>query len=397
MDPQSLHFGEIVLDPTQLLLGLGGAAVLLLMLLLIIIWRHGAERAREAADHLRRAHIVDAEMAELKGRLRTLAEITVTRQSEVSRGIHERLDGVSHWLGQNLQDNARTTTDSLTQLKERLAVIDTAQRNITELSSRVVSLQDILANKQARGAFGQGRMEAIVQDGLPRNAYTFQATLSNGKRPDCIVHLPNNPAGIIIDAKFPLEAFEAFRVAQVEAEQKEAAKRVRQDVGRHIDDIEAKYFLPGETQDTAIMFVPSEAIYADLHEFFPDLIQKAYRARIVIASPNMLMLAVQTMQAVMKDVKMREAASLIQREVTRLMDDVNRLRDRTLNLQKHFGLANRDIEQILTSSDKISSRGRKIENLDFDREADKIIEAREKAEKKASSKKIPDAKLMAGE
>ena len=392
---ESLPLNQITVDPASLLVGFAGLIIVLLVTLTIVILRQTNSRELEARDQSMRAHAFQAEMAEMKGRLQTLAEITVTRQSEVSRALHERLDGVSHKLGHNLQESTQKTTDSLAQLQERLAIIDTAQRNITELSSKVVTLQDILANKQARGAFGQGRMEAIIKDGLPRNSYTFQAQLSNGKRPDCLVHLPNNPAGIVVDAKFPLEGFEAFRTAHSEAEQKAGSKLVRIDVGKHIDAIAEKYFLPGETQDTAILFVPSEAIYADLHEFFPDLIQKAYRDRIIIASPNMLMLAVQTMQAIMKDVQMREAAGLIKREVTNLMNDLHRLRDRTLNLQRHFGQANKDIEQILTSSDKIASRGRKIETLDFDSEADKIIEKREKSAKEEAAAAKPQ--LVAGE
>ena len=236
----------------------------------------------------------------------------------------------------------------------------------------MVSLQEILANKQARGAFGQIRMEAIIQDGLPKGAYTFQATLSNGKRPDCVLHLPNTKAGLVIDAKFPLEGFEAFRTARVPEAKKEAARRVRVDVTRHVDAMSERYFLPGETQDTAILFVPSEAIYADLAEHFSDLVQKAHRARIVICAPNMLMLAVQTMQAILKDVQMREQAHLIQREVTRLMEDMGRLRERVLDLQRHFGQANQDIEKILTSSERIAARGAKIEGLEFEGEAEAV-------------------------
>ena len=180
---------------------------------------------------------------------------------------------------------------------------------------------------------------------------------------------------MVIDAKFPLEGFEAFRVARGTEEKKEAARRVRIDVGRHVDAMAERYFLPGETQDTAILFVPSEAIYADLAEHFSDLVQKAHRARIVICAPNMLMLAVQTMQAILKDVKMREQAHLIQREVTRLMDDTGRLRERVLDLQRHFGQANQDIEKILTSSERIASRGHRIESLEFEGDGASAVEA----------------------
>jgi len=280
--------------------------------------------------------------------------------------INERLDRVSHNLGQNLDDTQRRTGENLAKLYERLAVIDSAQANITELSTRVVSLQDILANKQARGAFGQMRMETIIKDALPKDAFTFQATLSNGKRPDCLIRLPGTDAGIVIDAKFPLEAFEALRIAQHDGMRKEAGKRIRVDVAKHIDDIAAKYALPGETQDTMLMFVPSESIYAELHENFAELLQKAHRARVVIVSPNMLMLAVQTMQAILKDARMRDEASLIQREVAMLTADVTRLRERVLDMQRHYGQLGEDVEKILTSSDKIASRGRKIEALEFD-------------------------------
>jgi DNA recombination protein RmuC len=209
-------------------------------------------------------------------------------------------------------------------------------------------------------------METIVKDGLPKGAYTFQPTLSNGKRPDCLLHMPNTKASVVIDAKFPLEGFEAFRMARRDEEKKEAARRVRIDVGRHIDSMAERYFIAGETQDTAILFVPSEAIYADLCEHFSDLVQQAHRARIFICAPNMLMLAVQTMQAILKDVQMREQAHLIQREVARLMDDMERFRERVLDLQRHFGQATQDIEKILTSSERIAQRGRKIETLEFE-------------------------------
>ena len=359
MTLEPIQVGSFTLDPVLVLLGLLGFAVLALLVLVVIVAVHMSRRRREARES-------DAQLAELKGRLQTLAEISVSRHGELARAVNERLDRMTHRVGSDLTETARKTTDSIAKLHERLAVINSAQKNLTELSSNMVSLQEILANKQARGAFGQMRMEAIIQDGLPKGAFTFQATLSNGKRPDCLLHMPNTKAGVVIDAKFPLEGFEAFRVARGPEEKKEAARRVRVDVGRHVDAMAERYFLPGETQDTAILFVPSEAIYADLAEHFSDLVQKAHRARIVICAPNMLMLAVQTMQAILKDVKMREQAHLIQREVSRLMEDMGRLRERVLDLQRHFGQANDDIEKILTSSERIASRGHKIENLDFE-------------------------------
>jgi DNA recombination protein RmuC len=360
MEP--LRIGSVILDPVLVLLALAGLAVIALIALAITLAMHMARRRDEASAH-------EAQLSELKIRLQTLAEISVTRHGELARAVNERLDRMTHRVGTDLNETARKTNDSIAKLNERLAVIDTAQKNLTELSTNMVSLQEILANKQARGAFGQMRMETIVKDGLPKGAYTFQATLSNGKRPDCLLHMPNASASVVIDAKFPLEGFEAFRTARRDDEKKEAARRVRVDVARHVDAMAERYFIPGETQDTAILFVPSEAIYAELHESFEDLVQRAYRARIVLTSPNMLMLAVQTMQAILKDVKMREQAHLIQREVVHLMEDTGRLRERVLDLQRHFGQANADIEKILTSSERIGARGRKIEALEFEEAA----------------------------
>lgn len=359
---EPLHVGSLALDPVHIGLALASLAALALIVLAVVLVMHLSRRKRDASAQ-------DNQLGEMRVRLQTLAEISVNRHGELARAVNERLDRMTHKVGTDLNETARKTHESISRLNERLAVIDTAQKNLTELSSNMVSLQEILANKQARGAFGQMRMEAIIKDGLPPNAYTFQATLSNGKRPDCLLHMPNTEAGVVVDAKFPLEGFEAFRTARREEEKKDASRRVKVDVGKHIEAMAERYLIAGETQDTAILFVPSEAIYADLAEHFSDLVQKAHRARIVICAPNMLMLAVQTMQAILKDVQMREQAHLIQREVATLMEDMGRFRDRVLDLQRHFGQANGDIEKILTSADKISKRGQKIERLDFEDEA----------------------------
>ena len=356
----------LAIDPLAVFAVVAILALGALAALAIVLWSNGKDRTREAAERQMQARQVEMELATLQGQLKLVSELAGSNQAELSRTLNERLDRMSQSVGTNLEQTTRRTTEHLTQLNERLAVIDTAQRNLTELSTQVVSLQDILANKQQRGAFGQLRMETIIKDALPTDAYTFQATLSNGKRPDCLIMLPGSPAGLVIDAKFPLEAFEALRAAADDALRKEAVRRVRTDVGKHIDDIAEKYALPGETQDSMLMFVPSESIYADLHESFPDIIQKAHRARVFIVSPNMLMLAVQTMQAIMKDVRMREQASVIQREVGMLLTDVNRLKDRVLDFQKHFGQLGADVEKMVTSTNKITSRSRKIEELDFE-------------------------------
>jgi DNA recombination protein RmuC len=251
-------------------------------------------------------------------------------------------------------------------MNERLAVIDEAQKRMGVLTTEMLSLKDILSNKQSRGAFGQGRMEAIVRDSLPSSSYEFQYQLSNKTRPDCIIRLPGDTRPLVVDAKFPLEGFTAFREAQSEEAKKVAAARIRQDLGGHIKDIRDKYLLTGETQDLAILFVPAESLYADVQEHFEDLVQRAHKDRVLIVSPSLLMMAIQVMQAIVRDSKMREQAHLIQVEVQRLLDDVGRLRERVGKLDTHFRQAQEDVATITISADKVLKRGEKITALELD-------------------------------
>src|ERR1700756_2937838 len=253
-------------------------------------------------------------------RLEAMIKMLADRQSQVQHAVNERLDSVSHRLRGSLQKTTQHTAENLHKLHERLAVIDNAQKNIAALATEVTSLQGVLANKQSRGAFGQLRMEAIIQDGLPKGAYEFQHTLSNRTRPDCCVFLPDKRP-MAIDAKFPLEAVTAYRDAKSDDERKAAAQRLRSDVNKHVADVAEKYLIPGETYEVALMFVPSESVYAELYEGFDDLVQKAYRAGVVMVSPSLLMLAIQVMQQILKDARMREAADLIHAEVGRMMGD----------------------------------------------------------------------------
>jgi DNA recombination protein RmuC len=357
----------------ELLLASSAAAFLLLIVLAFALWRAGRRRALEAQEQAFRAEEMETRVsellraqAELTGRVQAFAEGMGGRQAEFSRAVSERLDAVSHRLGEGMQTTARATMESLSQLNERLAVVDAAQGRLAELSSQLVTLKDVLANKQARGAFGQGRMEAIVADGLPKDAYVFQFTLSNGKRPDCAVFLPGDERPLLIDAKFPLESITAFREAKTDDAKRMAATRLRQDIQKHVSDIAGRYFLPGETQDMALMFVPSESVYAELHENFDDLVQKAFRDRVMLVSPSLLMLAIQVLQVIVKDARMREQAELVRAEVAKLMTDVGRLRDRALNLQKHFAQSNDDVSQVLISAEKVMKRGAQIESLELD-------------------------------
>jgi DNA recombination protein RmuC len=308
--------------------------------------------------------VAEQRMADLNARVQIMAELLAKAQAQLQQTVHERLDAVTARLGESMQMSTKHTTEHLQQLHARLAVIDGAQKNITDLASQVTSLQTVLANKQSRGAFGQARMEMIIQDGLPKDCYEFQTTLTNKARPDCVVHLPDGPP-LVIDAKFPLEAVTAFREAKSEDERKLAIARVRADIAKHVGDIVDKYLIPGETQDMALMFVPSESIYAELYDGFDDIFQKAYRSKVIIVSPSLLMLAIQVIQQIRRDARMREAAGRILTEVGLLVEDVIRLRDRVTNLEKHFGQANGDIRQILVSTDKIVSRGDRIQDVEF--------------------------------
>jgi DNA recombination protein RmuC len=303
-------------------------------------------------------------LAELNARLDAMGSWLQNSHAQLQQTVNTRLDAVSQNLGESMKTTTKHTTEHLQQLHARLAVIDSAQKNITDLATTVNSLQKVFDNKQRRGAFGQGRMEAIIADALPQGGYEFQFTLSNNSRPDCCIHMPDS-RHLIIDAKFPLEATTALENAKTDDERVHAMRQLRQNLGKHIDDISGKYLIKGETQDVAFMFIPSESMFAELYDGFDDVLQKGYRAGVIIVSPSLLMLAIQVVQQIQKDARMREAADKILKEVGLMIDDVQRLRDRVDNLDKHFGTVNKDIEQIVTSADKILSRGEKIKGVEF--------------------------------
>jgi DNA recombination protein RmuC len=307
---------------------------------------------------------IDTLIAE-QGRIGGQFAQTLAAQAALQASLGDRIDALNQRLGQTLSENAEKTAATISGIGERLSVIDKAQENISALSGQVVSLQQVLSNKQARGAFAQSQMEEIVRDGLPPTLYEFQATLSNRNRPDCVIRIPGNKALLVIDSKFPLECFTLLRAAVTDEERKAALARVRTDVSKHVSDIAEKYLIPGEVQTPAIMFVPSESIYAELHDGFSDVIQKAHRSQVIVVSPNILMLAISTIQTVMKDARMREQANLIQKEVGALMNDVRLLGDRVEKLQRHFNQADGDIKDILTSAGKIGGRAEKIRNVEL--------------------------------
>jgi DNA recombination protein RmuC len=366
--------GDVPVRTGAMLIAFGVLALLLLLTIAIVVARSGrrgtdmamtqAIRADELEDRL--ADMMRAQ-AEATGRADAMGKALSGRQAEMARAFSERLDTVTHRVGQSMEQTTRNTMDSLRVLHERLGIIDSAHQNLTELTTQVTTLRDVLANKQSRGAFGQARMEAIVQDGMPKDSFAFQYTLSNGKRPDCVIFLPDQRP-LCIDAKFPLEAITALHDARTDDERKFASQRLRADVMKHVADIAGKYLIPGETQDNALMFVPSESVYAEIYDAFDDVIQKAYRARVVLVSPSLLMLAIQVMQQLLKDARMRDAADKIRVEVMNMMGDVERLRDRVSKLGSHFDQVSEDVRQVLISAGKIGKRAVRIEELDFSKD-----------------------------
>jgi DNA recombination protein RmuC len=343
---------------TVLLVGFGAALVtaICVVITLVLMLRPRKPVADPAAEQ---------RLLELNARLDAMGSWLQNSHTQLQQTVNTRLDSVTQNLGESMKTTTKHTTEHLQQLHARLAVIDSAQKNITELATQVSSLQGILSNKQSRGAFGQGQLEAIITDVLPKGAYEFQYTLSNRTRPDCVVFMPDS-GPLIVDSKFPLEAMTAWRDAATDEERKQAVARVKQDIAKHISDIAEKYLIPGETQDIALMFIPSESVYADLHECFDDVVQRAQRARVMIVSPTLMVMAIQVIKQVRKDAEMREAADQIRNEVGHMMKDVGLLGDRVRKLQTHFGQANDDLINILTSTGRIEKRATRIEALEFD-------------------------------
>jgi DNA recombination protein RmuC len=357
-------------DPEVLVLG---GLVALLLGFLVLILRAAGRSAATAEPLMREVSWLSSRIQQLgdgqerlAGGLHHVSETQAVSQTAMLQVMESRLAEVQRQMTEALHGTSTRTARSLGELQTRLETIDKAQANIEKLSGNVLSLQDILSNKQTRGAFGEIQLHDIVQKALPKDAYTMQATLSNGKRADCLIHLPNPPGPIVIDAKFPLEAYEALRRADSPRLAQEAAGLMRTAVRTHIRAISEKYILDGETADGALMFLPSEAVYAELHANFPDLVREGFSAKVWIVSPTTCMATLNTMRAVLKDARMREQAGAIRRELSLLYADVERLGARVENLDRHFGQAAKDIEEIKISSDKATKRARRLDNFDFE-------------------------------
>ncbi|MEQ9590474.1 MAG: DNA recombination protein RmuC [Parvibaculaceae bacterium] len=330
--------------------------------------------------------------SQLAGRLATLQEGQTTSQQTLNQALNERLDAVSQRLNQSLTENTQKTNQTLNErlekvsknltetslknreqlgeqlgmLNTRLAVIGEAQKKLDSLTTEVVGLQEVLGNKQARGAFGEIQLNDLVTSALPPSAYSFQTPLSNKSRPDCLIKLPNPPGSIAVDSKFPLDSYRRLVDASDETAKLAATRQLRTDVQKHIKDISEKYIIPGETAESALMFLPSEAVYAELHARFADVVDQGYKARVWIVSPTTLMATLNTVRAVLKDAQMREQAHVIQAEVGKLLEDVSRLDARVDKLKGHFAQAEKDIRDIETSTAKITRKGERIKEVELE-------------------------------
>ncbi|WP_299203887.1 DNA recombination protein RmuC [uncultured Tateyamaria sp.] len=393
-----IQIGDTTLDtsdPLVMVAMIGVAILLVIMILLIMALRAAGRSARATAPLAQQMgylgqHVQGLAQGQegLRASIQTVSDTATNGQAQLAQTVEQRLSAVQQQMQERLADNAmrsqramtdmqermkeslhgssKQTTTSLTQLQERLAAIDKAQDNITKLSGDVLSLQDILSNKQTRGAFGEIQLRDIVGKALPKDSYAWQPTLSNGKRADCMVHLPNPPGPIVIDSKFPLEAYEALRRAETDHELKQAVASMKTAVKKHIADISDKYIIEGETADGALMFLPSEAVYAELHANFPDLVREGFDKRVWIVSPTTCMATLNTMRAILKDARMREQAGAIRKELSMLVTDVDRLGTRVGNLDRHFSQASKDIEDIKISAEKAGKRAHRLDNFDFE-------------------------------
>lgn len=350
------------------------AGVAALVVLLLILTLRAAGRSAQMTEPMlrelgwlgQRVQSLSDGQERLSGGLSHVSEAQAQSQTAMLQLMERRLAEVQAAMGESLSGSATRTARGLGELQQRLEMIDRAQAKIEKLSGEVLTLQDILSNKQTRGAFGEIQLHDIVQKALPPGSFTMQATLSNGRRADCLIHLPNPPGPIVIDSKFPLEAYEALRRAGSQAELAEAGRALRTAVRHHLKAIAERYILEGETADGAMMFLPSEAVYAELHANFPEVVREGFGLRVWIVSPTTCMATLNTMRAILKDARMREQAGAIRKELALLHQDVERLGDRVQNLDRHFGQAAKDIEEIKISSDKAGRRARRLDAFDFD-------------------------------
>ena len=296
-----------------------------------------------------------------------LSEMLAKTSDQLRVVVEGRLDQISGRVTERLDEGFKKTNDTFINVMTRLATIDEAQKKIDGLTTNMMSLQELLGDKRSRGAFGEVQLDALVRNILPAGAYAMQHTLSNNNRVDCVLHLPPPTGMVAVDSKFPLENYHRmFDRDTNETERGLAQKQFRSDLKKHIDDISGKYILPPETCDGAVMFIPAEAVFAEIHAYMPDVVDYAMQRRVWIVSPTTLMAVLNTARAVLKDVETREQVHIIKHELSKLGQDFGRFDDRMKKLAEHIRLANQDVEEVHISSRKISQRFAKIESVDLD-------------------------------
>ena len=360
-------------DPAVIGALIAGALVLLVLILLLTTARRSGRSAdavtmiaQQVGQLSQNVVALGQGQSQLAGNIQTVSDAQAIAQVHVIQTMEARLAEVQEKMKDTLNGSSEKTTKSLTQLQERLATIDKAQTNIEKLSGDVLSLQDILSNKQRRGMFGEIQLTDIVSKALPADSYTLQATLSNGKRADCLVHLPNPPGPIVIDAKFPFEAYEAYAAAETKDDQAYALRALGAAVRVHIKAISEKYLIEGETADGALMFLPSEAVYAELHARLPEVVRAGFDARVWIVSPTTCMATLNTMRAILKDARMREQAGEIRKALRLLHRDVGIIAEKAVKLDTHLRQAGEDVSGVLTAATRAGKRADRLDNFDFE-------------------------------
>ncbi|MCU7808675.1 MAG: DNA recombination protein RmuC, partial [Candidatus Thiodiazotropha sp. (ex Semelilucina semeliformis)] len=291
------------------------------------------------------------------------------RVQGLTESTDQRLKEISGQVEKRLNEGLEKTTETFTQVLTHLTRIDEAQKKITELSTNVVSLQEVLSDKRSRGAFGEVQLSALVRNVMPESGFALQHTLSNNRRADCVLFLPDPTGNVVIDAKFPLESYQRMLDDQLaESERAQAQRQFKVDIKKHMDDIASRYIIPGETSDGAVMFIPAEAVFAEIHAHFPDLVEEAFRKRVWLVSPTTMMAILTTARAVLKDAATREQVHIIQDHLRALSKDFGRFKNRMDNLAKHIGQAHQDVSDVSISARKISSRFDKIEKVELEEE-----------------------------
>ena len=321
--------------------------------------REDVEKVRQRVDES-----LERSGRQLGERFKELVETNERRLGEISGRVEERLD-----------KGFEKTTSVFSEVQKRLALIDKAQEEMAALSGNVVSLKEILADKRSRGAYGEVQLSGLITNVMPPNSYAEQYTFPSGVRADCVLFLPEPTGTLCLDSKFPLESYQRLANPDIsEPERKQAEQQFRQDIKKHIKDIAEKYIIPGETADGAVMFIPAEAVFAEIHARFPDLVETAQQARVWLTSPTTMMAVLTTSRAVLKDAATRKQVHIIQDHLVALSKDFERFQSRMGNLAKHIDQANRDVEEVHTSARKISSRFEKIEKVELQQESEFLDE-----------------------